>query len=110
MRRHWHAPRTHEELEIMPGVGRTCANVILGELFNIPSFAVDTHVTRVSKRLNLTKEDIPKKIENDLTKIFPKAEWVKLHKQIVLFGRYHCKAANPNCLNCKLNNICLYQK
>ena len=99
-------PRTHTELESLSGVGRKCANVILGELYNIPSFAVDTHVTRVSKRLSLTKNDKPFEIEKDLTNVFPKNEWTKLHKQLVLFGRYYCKAKNPSCTNCKLEGIC----
>ena len=99
-------PRTHSELESLSGIGRKCANVILGELFSIPSFAVDTHVLRVSKRLNLTKSDKPLIVEKDLIKLFPKNEWTRLHKQFVLFGRYYCKAKNPNCLNCKLKDIC----
>ena len=99
-------PHTHEELETLSGVGRKTANVVLGELFNIPSFAVDTHIIRVSNRLNLVKSDSPLEIEDKLKKIFPKDEWTKLHKQLVLFGRYHCKAKNPECLNCKLKNIC----
>ena len=99
-------PRTHVELESMSGVGRKTANVVLGELFDIPSFAVDTHVIRVSNRLNLVKSKDPVAIENKLKKIFLKENWNKLHKQLVLFGRYHCKAIKPNCSNCKLNCIC----
>lgn len=99
-------PRTHEELETLKGVGRKTANVVLGELYNIPSMAVDTHVIRVSNRLNLINSDNPIEIEEKLKKIFPKREWTKLHKQLVLFGRYNCKAKNPNCLSCCLKNIC----
>ena len=99
-------PRTHVELESMSGVGRKTANVVLGELFDIPSFAVDTHVIRVSNRLGLVKSKDPILIENKLKKIFLKENWNKLHKQLVLFGRYHCKAIKPNCSNCKLNCIC----
>lgn len=99
-------PKTHEELESMKGIGRKTANVVLGELYAIPSFAVDTHVIRVSNRLGLTKSDNPVIIEKDLTKIFPKKEWNKLHKQLVLFGRYNCKAIKPECSNCLLKNIC----
>lgn len=99
-------PTTHEELEKMNGVGRKTANVVLGELYNIPSFAVDTHVNRVSNRLSLTKSNDPIIIEQDLKKIFPKKDWTKLHKQLVLFGRYHCKAIKPNCSNCLLKDIC----
>ena len=99
-------PKTHEELEKLKGIGRKSANVILSELFNIPSFAVDTHVIRVTNRLNLVKTKDPLEIELELKKIFAKNKWHKLHKQLVLFGRYHCKALKPDCLNCKLKNIC----
>ncbi len=99
-------PHTHEELESLPGVGRKTANVVLGELFNIPSFAVDTHIIRVSNRLNLVKTTNPVLIEEQLKNLFNKEEWIKIHKQLVLFGRYNCKAIKPDCLNCKLKNIC----
>ena len=99
-------PNTHEELESLKGVGRKTANVVLGELFDIPSLAVDTHVIRVSNRLKLIDSNSPLLIEEKLKTIFSKNEWTKRHKQLVLFGRYHCKAKNPNCLNCKLNHIC----
>ena len=99
-------PKTYKELETMPGVGRKTASVLLGELYNIPSFAVDTHVIRVSNRLNLTKSKDPLVIEKDLTRLFKKENWVKNHKQLVLLGRYYCKAIKPECLNCKLKSIC----
>ena len=99
-------PNTIEELETLKGVGRKTANVILGELFNIPSFPVDTHIIRVSNRLNLVKSKDPLVIENKLKKLFNKNDWIKLHKQLVLFGRYYCKAKNPSCVNCKLKNMC----
>ena len=99
-------PKTHVELETLSGVGHKSANVVLGELYNIPSFAVDTHVSRVSNRLGLTTSADVKFIEQDLMRQFPKDEWTKLHKQLVLFGRYNCKAKNPNCFNCKLKDIC----
>ena len=99
-------PRTHKELESLSGVGRKTANVVLGELYNIPSFAVDTHVLRVSNRLGLASSDDVIEVEEKLKKIFPKTNWVKTHKQLVLFGRYHCKAIKPNCINCKLRDIC----
>ena len=103
-------PKTHEELEILPGVGRKTASVVLGELYNIPTFPVDTHITRVANRLNLVKSEDPLVIEEKLKKIFKKEDWVKLHKQLVLFGRYHCKAIKPNCSICKLKNICKYKQ
>lgn len=99
-------PRTHADLESMMGIGRKTANVVLGELFDIPAFPVDTHVIRVSNRLNLVDSKDPKIIEDKLKKTFKKEKWNKLHKQLVLFGRYHCKALNPECNNCKLKDIC----
>ena len=103
-------PRSHEELESLSGVGRKTANVILGELFDIPSFAVDTHVIRVSNRLNLVNSINPLEIEEKLKKIFKEEDWNKLHKQFVLFGRYYCKAKRPSCTNCKLKDICKHQE
>ena len=95
----------------MPGVGRKTTNVVLSNLYNEPCIAVDTHVSRVSKRLGLaSNQDDPLEIEKKLTKIFPKNHLGKIHHQLVLFGRYHCLARNPNCENCKLKNICEYQK
>ncbi len=99
-------PKTHDELETLPGVGRKTANVVLGELFNIPSLAVDTHVARVTNRLNLVNSNNPLIIEEKLKEYFPEDNWTSLHKQFVLFGRYHCKAIKPNCHSCKLRNIC----
>ncbi len=99
-------PKTHAKLEILPGIGRKSANVILSEIYHIPTFAVDTHVIRVSNRLNLVKTKDPIKIEEKLKKIFPKKDWIKRHQQLVLFGRYYCKALKPDCKNCKLKEIC----
>lgn len=103
-------PRTHDELMIMSGIGRKCANVILGELYNIPSFAVDTHVIRVSNRLGLVNSKDPIIIEKKLEKLFKKEEWVRKHKQLVLFGRYYCKSTKPECEGCKFVNMCKYIK
>ena len=100
-------PKTYEELEILPGIGRKAANVIRSEIYKIPSFAVDTHVIRVTNRLGLVKTKDPVIIEKELEKIFKKSDWIRKHQQLVLFGRYYCKAKNPNCKNCKLLNICL---
>lgn len=100
-------PKTYEELEILPGIGRKSANVIRSEIYKIPSFAVDTHVIRVTNRLGLVKTKDPVIIEKELEKIFKKRDWIKKHQQLVLFGRYYCKAKNPDCKNCKLINICL---
>lgn len=100
-------PKTYEELEVLPGIGRKSANVIRSEIYKIPSFAVDTHVIRVTNRLGLVKTKDPVIIEKELEKIFKKRDWIRKHQQLVLFGRYYCKAKNPDCKNCKLMNICL---
>lgn len=100
-------PNTIEELVKLPGIGRKCASVILAEIYDIPAFAVDTHVIRISNRLGLVNTKDPVKIEKELKKIFEKNTWNKRHKQLVLFGRYYCKAKNPSCQSCKLQKICL---
>lgn len=100
-------PNDRSYLESLSGVGRKTANVFLSVIYNEPTIAVDTHVTRVSKRLNLAKEnDDVTTIEKKLMKKIPKDRWSKTHHQLVLFGRYHCKAIKPNCNNCKLKDIC----
>lgn len=100
-------PNDINELQNISGVGRKSANVILSNLYNYPAIAVDTHVARVSKRLNLAKEkDDVLTIEKKLMKAFDKDKWSKLHHQLVLFGRYHCKSVKPECLDCKLKSIC----
>ena len=82
-------------------------NVFLSNIYNEPFIAVDTHVARVSKRLGLAKNnDDVYKIEKKLEIKIPKEKRAKAHHQLVLFGRYHCKAKNPNCKNCKLKDIC----
>ena len=101
-------PTNRDELIKMPGVGRKTANVFLGEFYNYPAIAVDTHVERVSKRLKLaSKKDDVLKIEKKLEKYFDKDVWAKRHLQLVLFGRYYCKAVKPECMNCKLKDICI---
>jgi endonuclease-3 len=100
-------PEKRDILEKIPGVGRKTANVVLSELFNYPAIAVDTHVTRVSKRLKLAKEeDGVKEIEQKLMKKIKKDNWSRRHHQLVLFGRYYCKATKPECNNCKIRHIC----
>lgn len=100
-------PNTLEELVKFPGVGRKTANVVLALGFSIPSIAVDTHVMRVSKRLNLVKEvDNVLEIENKLKEIIPREKWIDAHHLLLLFGRYYCKAKNPLCTNCKLKKYC----
>lgn len=100
-------PNDRKYLESLPGVGRKTTNVILSILYNVPCIAVDTHVARVSVRLGLAKEnDNVLTIEKKLTKKLPKDKLNKLHHQLLLFGRYYCKAQKPLCDNCKLKNIC----
>ncbi len=104
-------PNDREYLESLPGVGRKTANVVLSNIYNVPCIAVDTHVSRVSKRLKLASEmDDPLTIERKLSRKFKKEDLCKRHHQMVLFGRYHCTARNPKCDNCKLKNICSYYK
>ena len=104
-------PNTKEELIKLPGIGTKTANVMLIEYFNIPAFPVDTHVSRVSKRLQLCNEDDSvEMIEKKLTSIFPEKEWATLHLRMVLFGRYICKAQKPDCSNCLFNKECKYKK
>lgn len=100
-------PNDRTFLESLSGVGRKTTNVVLSNLYNVPCIAVDTHVSRVSKRLGLAlmKDDVTI-IEKKLTKKFPKEKLCRLHHQLVLFGRYYCKAQNPMCENCKLQDIC----
>lgn len=100
-------PTTREELERLPGIGRKTVSVVLSELYDLPEFAVDTHVERVSKRLLLAKEcDGVLEIEKKLKRKFDRCEWGRRHKQMVLFGRYYCKAMRPECEGCKLKGFC----
>lgn len=102
-------PVKREILETLPGIGRKTVSVVLSELYDLPEFAVDTHVERVSKRLALAKnQDNVLEIEKKLKRKFQKEEWGKRHKQMVLFGRYYCKAVKPECEGCKLKEICKY--
>lgn len=104
-------PNDREYLESFPGVGRKTVNVFLGMIYNEPTIAVDTHVERVSKRLKLSKENANVlEVEHSLQKKIPKDKWVRTHHELVLFGRYYCKAVKPLCENCKLTNICKYKE
>ena len=104
-------PTDREVLESFPGIGRKTTNVFLSEFYNYPAIAVDTHVERVSKRLKLSAlNDDVLKIEKKLMKKFDKSLWAKRHLQLVLFGRYHCKAVKPECDNCRLKDICREKK
>lgn len=100
-------PRTLEELITVPGAARKTANVVLGTAYGIASgVVVDTHVHRVSKRLDLTKNDDPVKIEQDLIKILPRERWILFSHQIIYHGRALCVARKPRCSECRLNPVC----
>lgn len=99
-------PSTLEELTSLAGVGRKTANVIRGNIFNEPSVVVDTHVKRISKKLGLTKNDDPVKIEFDLMKELPKDHWILYNIQIITLGRTICKAPTPKCEECFLQHVC----
>jgi endonuclease-3 len=100
-------PKTIEELLTVPGAARKTANVVLGTAYGIASgVVVDTHVQRISARLDLTKETDPVKIEQDLMKIIPKEKWILFSHQIILHGRALCIARTPKCAECGLNDIC----
>ncbi|MCS7285473.1 MAG: endonuclease III [Hydrogenobacter thermophilus] len=100
-------PKSVEELTRLPGVGRKTANMILYNAFGInEGIAVDTHTARVSKRLGLTEEEKPDKIEQELMQITPKEEWGKLSNLLILHGRYICTARNPKHKECVLYDLC----
>ncbi len=100
-------PRTMEQLLTLPGVARKTANVVLGTAFGIASgVVVDTHVIRLSGRLDLTKNTDPKKIEQDLMKIIPQERWILFSHQLIWHGRRVCQARKPKCLECNLEPIC----
>lgn len=100
-------PHTMKQLTSLPGVGRKTANVVLGECFDVPSVPVDTHVERISKRLGFAKkEDSVLVVEKKLKRTLPRDKWMKLHHQMIFFGRYVCKAQNPKCKECHLVDLC----
>lgn len=99
-------PRDLDALVSLPGVGRKTANVIRGNIFHEPSVVVDTHVKRISRKLGLTKEEDPVKIEYDLMKELPKDHWILYNIQIITFGRQICFARNPKCEECFLTRYC----
>lgn len=99
-------PNDLEALTSLPGVGRKTANVIRGNIYHEPSVVVDTHVKRISRRLGLTKEEDPEKIEFELMKVLPKDHWILYNIQIITFGRQICFARNPKCGECFLTKYC----
>ncbi len=100
-------PNNRKLLELLPGVGRKTTNVVLSILYQEACIAVDTHVSRVSKRLGIVNEkESVIAIENKLMNLIDKKKWSRTHQQLVLFGRYYCKARKPKCSTCNLKYIC----
>ena len=100
-------PRTMDEILTLPGVARKTGNVVLGTAYGIPTgVVVDTHVMRLSRRLDLTKHEDPKKIEEDLMRVIPKDRWIIFSYQLIWHGRRVCIARKPKCLECNLESIC----
>lgn len=104
----YQVPSNKEQLMTLPGVGNKTAGVIRAEIFKIPDLPVDTHILRISKRLNLAKkEDEPIDVEKKLKKLIPEERWIKSHHQLIHFGRYFCTARSPQCENCKMKDMCI---
>ncbi|MGA8873797.1 MAG: endonuclease III [Candidatus Acidiferrales bacterium] len=104
---HGEVPKTMEELLTLPGVARKTANVVLGTAFGIAAgVVVDTHVQRLSERLDLTKNTDPKKIEQDLMKVIPRDRWILFSHQLIWHGRRVCQARKPRCIECNLERLC----
>ncbi len=100
-------PRDRDELTKLPGVGRKTANVVVSVAYGVPAIAVDTHVERVSKRLAFCRwKDSVLEVEKTLMKKVPMDEWSVTHHRMIFFGRYHCKAQNPQCESCPLLEVC----
>jgi endonuclease-3 len=100
-------PRTMEEILTLPGVARKTGNVVLGTAYGIASgVVVDTHVIRLSNRLDLTRNQEPKKIEEDLMKILPQNKWIQFSHQLIWHGRRVCFARKPKCVDCNLEKLC----
>ena len=100
-------PRTMEEILTLPGVARKTANVVLGTAYGIPSgIVVDTHVQRIANRLDLTRNEDPKKIEQDLMQVIPKDKWIQFSHQIIWHGRRICQARKPKCAECNMESLC----
>ncbi len=100
-------PRTMEEMLTIPGCARKTANVVLGTAYGIPSgIVVDTHVQRVARRLDLTRQTNPEKIERELMEIIPRRKWIVFSHQLIHHGRRLCAARRPRCAECPLNELC----
>jgi len=103
-------PDSLQELVRLPGVGRKTANVVLGAAFGKPGIVVDTHVGRISRRLALTRNTDPVKVEFDLMRIVPRSDWSDFSLRLIFFGRQHCTARKPKCPQCPLKSLCPYPK
>ncbi len=103
-------PRTREELESLPGVGRKTANVVLNVAFNQPAIAVDTHIFRVSNRIPLAPGKTVREVEDGLEKIIPEAYKLHAHHWLILHGRYICQARKPQCWRCLIADLCRWPK
>ncbi len=103
---HGRVPCTLEELTTLPGVGRKTANVVLGNVFNLPAMVVDTHVKRLSRRFGWTVQTDPEKIERDLCNLLPEKDWVMVGHLLIQHGREICKAPIPLCSSCPLQALC----
>lgn len=100
-------PRTMEEIQKLPGVGRKTANVVLNEAFGVvEGIAVDTHVFRIAHQLKFSSADTPAKTEQDLLKLYPREYWEQVNHQWVLFGREYCIARRPRCTECFIADLC----
>ena len=102
-------PRTHEELQSLPGVGRKTANVVMNCAFGMPTMAVDTHVFRVSNRIGLVKAKTPEQAEQGLLKVIPKEFLFHAHHWLILHGRYTCVARKPKCGECVISDLCEFK-
>lgn len=104
-------PATYDDLIRLPGVGRKTANVVLSVWFKVPRIAVDTHVERVAKRLKFARlKDSVLEVEERLMYLLPEEIWSHAHHALIFFGRYHCTARNPKCLECPLYEACAYKE
>ncbi|MEW6535147.1 MAG: endonuclease III [Candidatus Auribacterota bacterium] len=101
-------PSSRAVLEALPGVGRKTANVILASIHNVPAFAVDTHVFRVTRRLGLSDGKNPLEVELDVTALYPESEWIPLHHRFIFHGRRTCFARTPQCGRCGVSEYCRY--
>ncbi len=102
---HGKVPSSFKELESLPGIGRKCASVLMCQAFGKPAFPVDTHILRCAKRWGLSKGKTPKAVEQDLKRLFPRKNWIKLHLQIIYFGREHCQARHHKPETCPICSL-----